>query len=48
MATLSLTGARWSAERVFYLSMAVAIALAVYVGFARSFFMRPLFPAWRR
>jgi len=46
MATFSLTGARWSPERVFYLSMTLAIALSVYVGFARSFFLRPLFPAW--
>jgi len=46
MATLSVTGARWSPERVFYLSMTLAIALAVYVGFARSFFLRPLFPTW--
>jgi hypothetical protein len=46
MATASLTSARWSPERVFYLSMTVAIALTVYVGFARSFFLRPLFPAW--
>jgi hypothetical protein len=46
MATLSLTSARWSPERIFYLGMTLAIALAVYVGFARSFFLRPLFPAW--
>jgi hypothetical protein len=46
MATASLARTRWSAERVFYLSMAAAIVLAVYVGFARSFFLRPLFPAW--
>ena len=46
MATLSVTGARWSPERVFYLSMTLAIALSVYVGFARSFFLRPLFPTW--
>jgi hypothetical protein len=35
---------RWSAERRFYFGVSVAILLAVYVGFARSFFLRPLFP----
>ena len=35
-----------SAERAFYLSMALAILLTVFVGFARSFFLRPLFPTW--
>lgn len=37
---------RWPAERVFYLTMAVAVAVTVFVGFARSFFLRPLFPNW--
>ena len=37
---------RWPAERVFYLTMAVAIFATVFVGFARSFFLRPLFPRW--
>jgi hypothetical protein len=46
VATWALTPARWSAERAFYLGMALAIVLAVYVGFARSFFLRPLFPGW--
>jgi formate-dependent nitrite reductase membrane component NrfD len=46
MATLSLTSARWSPERIFYLTMTLGIVLTVYVGFARSFFLRPLFPAW--
>ena len=36
--------ARWTAERRFYFAMSVAILLVVYVGFARSFFLRPLFP----
>jgi hypothetical protein len=35
---------RWNAERRFYLGLSIAILLAVYVGFARSFFLRPLFP----
>jgi hypothetical protein len=37
---------RWSAERIFYLTMAAALAVTVFVGFARSFFLRPLFPDW--
>jgi uncharacterized membrane protein YozB (DUF420 family) len=36
--------ARWSSERVFYTGMAIAMFLAVYVGFARSFFLKPRFP----
>ena len=36
----------WPAERRFYTSMAVGIFAIVFVGFARSFFLRPLFPAW--
>ena len=46
MATLVAPRVRWSAERVFYLGLTVAMALSVYVGFARSFFLRPLFPTW--
>jgi hypothetical protein len=34
------------AERVFYLSMSIAIFAVIFVGFARSFFLRFLFPAW--
>jgi hypothetical protein len=34
------------AERVFYLSMAVVIFAAVFLGFARSFYLRFLFPDW--
>jgi uncharacterized membrane protein YozB (DUF420 family) len=39
-------GARpgWTAERRFYTTMAMAMLVVVYVGFARSFFLRPLFP----
>ena len=33
-----------SGERVFFLAMTVAILAAVLVGFARTFFLRPLFP----
>jgi len=40
------TRSRWTAERRFYTGMAIAMLLVAYVGFARSFFLRPLFPAW--
>jgi len=40
------TRSRWTAERRFYTAMAIAMLLAAYVGFARSFFLRPLFPEW--
>jgi hypothetical protein len=33
-------------ERAFFLWSAIALAVAVFVGFARSFFLRPLFPGW--
>jgi hypothetical protein len=36
--------AGWSAERRFYTFMTLAIFAAVYVGFARTFFLRPWFP----
>jgi uncharacterized membrane protein YozB (DUF420 family) len=38
--------ARWTSERKFYTAMAVAMFTAAYVGFARSFFLRPFFPDW--
>jgi hypothetical protein len=34
------------AERLFYLAMAVAIAAAVFLGFARTFFLRAWFPEY--
>ena len=37
---------RWTAERWFFTLMAIAMLVVVYVGFARSFFLRPLFPGW--
>ncbi|MCC7199422.1 MAG: hypothetical protein IT483_07930 [Gammaproteobacteria bacterium] len=46
MATQTLGRVRWSGERLFFTGMAVAIFIAAYVGFARSFFLRPLFPDW--
>jgi len=45
MTTAAIRGrVRWNAERRFYLGVSLAILLAVYVGFARSFFLRPWFP----
>ena len=40
------TRTRWTAERRFFTVMTLAMLVAVYVGFARSFFLRPLFPEW--
>jgi hypothetical protein len=34
------------AERLFYLAMAVALVAAVFLGFARTFFLRAWFPEW--
>ena len=39
-------GWRWNSERRFYLGFALAIAAAVFLGFARTFFLRPWFPEW--
>lgn len=36
----------WSGERIFHVSMAFAILAVVLVGFARSFYLAPLFPDW--
>ncbi|MCC7009573.1 MAG: hypothetical protein IT184_12225 [Acidobacteria bacterium] len=46
MATASLARASRSSERRFFVGMTVAMLVAILVGFARSFFLRPLFPAW--
>lgn len=35
---------RWPGEHQFYFGMALALLAAVVLGFARSFFLRPLFP----
>jgi hypothetical protein len=37
---------RWTSERKFYTGMALAMFAVAYVGFARSFFLRPFFPDW--
>ena len=46
MATLMVSPDRGLAERRFFTGMALTILATVIVGFARSFFLRPLFPAW--
>jgi hypothetical protein len=46
MAVQTLPRARWSGENRLYTGMMLAILVTVLVGFARSFFLRPLFPAW--
>ncbi len=40
------TRSRWTAEHRFFTGMAIAMLVAAYVGFARSFFLRPWFPEW--
>ena len=37
---------RSASEHRFFLSMSLALLAAVLLGFARSFFLRPLFPQW--
>ena len=37
---------RASSERRFFTGMAIALMATVILGFARSFFLRPLFPDW--
>jgi hypothetical protein len=46
MATQIVGRVRWSAERQFYFGMALAMFAVVYIGFARTFFLRPLFPGF--
>jgi len=46
MATPMASSDRASAERRFFTGIALAILATVIVGFARSFFLRPLFPDW--
>jgi hypothetical protein len=40
--------ARWSAEHRYYVAFAAALAAAVLLGFARTFFLRPWYPEWAR
>jgi hypothetical protein len=42
--TLSVSGGRSTSEPRFYRGMTLAILAVVFVGFSRSFFLRPLFP----
>ncbi len=44
MGTQGSVRARWTAEHLFFTGMAVALFAAVFLGFARSYFLRPLFP----
>lgn len=44
METSIITKDRSVSERRFYTGMAIAILITVFVGFGRSFFLRPLFP----
>jgi hypothetical protein len=46
MATAATVGARWSPERRFFFGVTALMLLTVLLGFARSFFLRPLFPGW--
>ena len=45
-ATGIISQARGSAEHRFFLGMTIALAVVVFVGFSRSFFLSPLFPGW--
>lgn len=44
MATLAIGHGRRPAERLFYTGIAIAMFATVFLGFARSFFLRPWFP----
>ena len=46
MVTQTATRPALPAERVFYLTMIAVLWASVLAGFARSFFLRPLFPTW--
>lgn len=46
MATVMESSGRAPSERRFFTGMALAILATIFVGFSRSFFLRPLFPDW--
>ena len=46
MTTPSDPRLRSAGERRFYTGMSLALLAVVFVGFSRSFFLRPLFPNW--
>jgi len=48
MSSLALGVSRATRERVFYTGFAWAVLVTVFVGFSRSFFLRPFFPDWPR
>jgi uncharacterized membrane protein YozB (DUF420 family) len=45
METVKITSTRILTERRFYSGMAIAILLSTLLGFSRSFFLKPFFPA---
>ncbi len=47
MGTQGSMRVRGSAERTFFTGMAIALFAAVFLGFARSYFLRPFFPEVR-
>ena len=46
MPTAMVSAAGATAERRFFTGIALAMMATVFVGFSRSFFLRPLFPDW--
>jgi len=46
MTTTALAPPRANAERQFYMAMILAMIAAMLLGFARTFFLRPLFPGF--
>ena len=46
MASLLTATGQAAAERKFFTGVSLAVLAVVFVGFARSFFLRPLFPDW--
>jgi uncharacterized membrane protein YozB (DUF420 family) len=46
MAAQMVLPERASSERRFFTGMALAILASVFLGFARSFYLRPIFPDW--
>ncbi|GIL06785.1 hypothetical protein FBR04_18060 [Betaproteobacteria bacterium PRO7] len=46
MAAPITSTSRTAAEHRFFTAMALAVLVTVFVGFSRSFFLRPMFPDW--
>ena len=47
MGTQGTVRVRWTAEHIFFTGMAVVLFGSVFLGFARSYFLRPWFPEFR-